>query len=88
MIPAIRHHHEWHDGTGYPDGLKGEAIPLGARIISVAGAYDTMTTKRTYREIIPQEEALEELRRCSGTQFVPELIEVLCGVLGETAKQE
>ena len=88
MIPAIRHHHEWHDGTGYPDGLKGEAISLGARIISIADAYDTMTTKRTYRDIVAQEEALEELRRCSGTQFDSELVEVFCVALGEAVNQE
>jgi putative nucleotidyltransferase with HDIG domain len=78
LIPAIRHHHEWHDGTGYPDGLKGEAIPLGARIISIADAFDTMTTKRTYREVVSWGEALEELRRCSVTQFDPELVKAFC----------
>jgi HD-GYP domain-containing protein (c-di-GMP phosphodiesterase class II) len=71
----IRHHHEWYDGSGYPDGLKGGAIPLGARIISVADAYDTMTGKRPYKGPISHEEAAEELRRCSGTQFDPELVQ-------------
>ncbi|MCK4362793.1 MAG: PAS domain S-box protein, partial [Dehalococcoidia bacterium] len=78
LIPMIRHHHEWYDGTGYPDGLKGEEIPLGARIISVADAYISMTTQYSYREAISKEEAMVELRRCSGTQFDPELVEAFC----------
>ena len=82
LVPIIKHHHEWCDGTGYPDGLKGERIPMGARIISIADAYDTMTTRRPYRDVISQEEALEELRRCSGTQFDP----ILVGVFGEALR--
>jgi len=78
LVPMIRHHHERYDGTGYPDGLKGADIPMGARIISIADAYDTMTTQRTYRDVISHEEALDELRRCSGTQFDSELIERFC----------
>jgi putative nucleotidyltransferase with HDIG domain len=90
LIPAIRHHHEWFDGTGYPDGLKGDSIPLGARIISIADAYDTMTTKRTYRSVVPQGEALGELRRCSRSQFDPKLVEAFSwavnhgGIVNET----
>jgi putative nucleotidyltransferase with HDIG domain len=75
LIPMVRHHHEWYNGTGYPDRLKGDEIPLGARIISVADAYDTMTTKRLYRNIITPKEALKELKRCSGTQFDPKLVQ-------------
>jgi diguanylate cyclase (GGDEF)-like protein/PAS domain S-box-containing protein len=78
LVPVILHHHEWYDGTGYPDGLKGEDIPLAARIISVADAYDTMTTARPYREVVSHQEASEELRRCSGTQFDPDLVEAFC----------
>jgi putative nucleotidyltransferase with HDIG domain len=78
LIPLIRHHHEWYDGTGYPEGLKGDEIPLGARIISIADAYDTMTTKRLYRNVITHKEALRELKRCSGTQFDPKLVESFC----------
>jgi len=78
LIPMVKHHHEWYNGTGYPDELKGEDIPLGARIISIADAYDTMTTKRTYRNAVSHEEALEELKRCSGTQFDRELVEAFC----------
>ncbi|MFA5375679.1 MAG: PAS domain S-box protein [Dehalococcoidia bacterium] len=75
LAPYIMHHHEWYDGSGYPDKLKGHKIPLCARIISVADAYDTMTAKRPYREAISPQEALKEMERCSGTQFDPKLIE-------------
>jgi len=86
LIPMIRHHHEWYDGTGYPDGLKGEDIPIGARIISVADAYDTMTTQRLYRDVVSEEEALKELRRWSGTQFDPELVEALSQAMNEATR--
>jgi diguanylate cyclase (GGDEF)-like protein len=88
LVYMIRHHHEWYDGTGYPDGLKGEAIPLGSRIISIADAYDTMIGQRPYKEPIPPEQAVEELRRCSGTQFDPELVEAFCRVMSEVREQE
>jgi putative nucleotidyltransferase with HDIG domain len=65
----VRHHHERPDGRGYPDGLAGDAIPLAARIIAVADAYDAMRSARSYRPALPEEAALEELRRGSGTQF-------------------
>lgn len=67
----IRYHHLHFDGTGYPGGLKGDAIPIGARIISVADSYDAMTSKRPYRLAMSAEEACRELQRCSGTQFDP-----------------
>jgi len=78
--PAIRHHHEWQDGSGYPDGLKGEDIPLEARIIAIADAYDTMTTPRAYRETLSPQEALEELMRCANTQFDSHLVETFARV--------
>src|SRR4029077_7280712 len=68
-VPAIRHHHERFDGTGYPDGIAGEEIPLGARIIHVADALDSMHTTGIYRAPRLADEALEELRRGSRTQF-------------------
>ena len=77
LAPVILHHHERYDGSGYPDMLKGEEIPLHARIISVADAYDTMTTQRPYQESVSPQKALEELERCSVTQFDPKLVEVL-----------
>ena len=80
-VPAIRHHHERFDGTGYPDGLVGEEIPLGARIIHVADALDSMLTTRIYRAARPASEALEELRRASETQFCPRCVAALERIL-------
>ena len=65
----IAHHHEHYDGTGYPDGLAGDDIPLGSRIILVSDAFDAMTTYRSYKSVISLQEALQELHRCSGQQF-------------------
>ena len=76
-VPAIKHHHERFDGTGYPDGLRGEEIPLGARIIHVADALDSMLTSHVYRSARPAEEALAELRRGEGTQFCPRCVAAL-----------
>ena len=70
----VRHHHESFDGQGYPDKLKGEQIPLGARIIAVAEAFDAMVSDRVYSKARTVEEALAELRRCSGTQFDPRVV--------------
>jgi len=75
-LPAILHHHERWDGTGYPSGLKGEAIPLEARILAIADAFDAMTSSRPYRGSLSYKKVLEELKRCSGTQFDPKLIEI------------
>ncbi len=71
VLPLILHHHESYDGTGYPHGLKGEDIPLGARIIAVSDAFDSMTTDRPYRRAMTINEALSELHRCRGVQFCP-----------------
>jgi len=79
----VLHHHEYWDGSGYPDGLKGEAIPLGARIILVADAYDAMTTDRPYRKAIGHHAALAELRKQSGTQFDAKLVDTLIALIGE-----
>ncbi len=80
-VPAIRHHHERFDGTGYPDRLLGEEIPLGARIIHVADALDSMLTTRIYRVARPLEEALGELRQAAGTQFCPRCVSALKRIL-------
>jgi diguanylate cyclase (GGDEF)-like protein len=77
IIPWIRHSHERIDGNGYPDGLKGDAIPLGARILHVADAYDSMTSKRTYRPAMSLHQALSELRAGAGTQFDPDCVAAL-----------
>jgi HD-GYP domain-containing protein (c-di-GMP phosphodiesterase class II) len=76
-LPMIRHHHEWWDGTGYPDGLVGEAIPLGARIIGACEAFDVLVSGSPWRRHVTEEEAVAELVRCSGTQFDPRVVESL-----------
>ncbi len=78
----VLHHHERWDGTGYPDGLHGDSIPLGARIIFVADAYDAMTSERVYQRRLSDEEALAELTRCAGTQFDPEVVAAFAADLG------
>lgn len=77
----IRHHHENWDGTGYPDGLAGDQIPLLSRMISVADAYDAMTTNRPYRASMSPDEAITELRRFGGTQFDPKVVDAFIGSL-------
>lgn len=73
-MPMIRHHHERWDGNGYPDGLKGDDIPIGARIIGVAEAFDHLTTRSGWRNPIAEDEALDEIKRCAGTQFDPRVV--------------
>ena len=82
LAPFVRHHHEWFDGGGYPDGLEGTEIPLGAAIISVADTFDTMTTDRPYRAAPGRDKALAELQRCSGTQFHPDVVSSFLKVQG------
>jgi len=79
--PLIRHHHERYNGKGYPDGLSGENIPLGARIIAVADAYDAMKSDRPYRKALTEEVAIRELKEESGTQFDPKIVEVFLEIL-------
>ena len=75
--PAIRHHHEHWDGRGYPDGLRGQEIPIGARILHVADAFDSMISNRVYRSAMPLADALAELRRVTETQFCPTCVSAL-----------
>jgi diguanylate cyclase (GGDEF)-like protein/putative nucleotidyltransferase with HDIG domain len=83
-VPAIRYHHERYDGSGYPEGLSGEDIPLGARIIHVADALDSMLTTRIYQSARPLDHALQELRRAAGTQFCPRCVAALEQILPVT----
>ena len=76
-LPAIRHHHERYDGSGYPDGLVGEEIPLGARIVNVADALDAMLTPRVYRPARAPLEALGELKAGAGSQFCPRCVDAV-----------
>jgi len=73
-VPVVYHHHERWDGTGYPEGLRGEDIPLGARIFAVADAFDAMTYDRPYSRAIPVSAARAEIERCSGTHFDPTVV--------------
>ena len=76
LAEYVRDHHEKWDGSGYPNQLKGEEIPLEARIIAVGDAYDVMTSERTYKKAFSEEEAIDELKRCSGTHFDRKIVEV------------
>jgi len=77
----VRSSHERWDGGGYPDGIRGDEIPLGARVVAVCDAFDAMTTERPYRELLPEAEAIQELRRCAGTQFDPMVVDAFCRVI-------
>lgn len=81
IIPIVKHHHERFDGNGYPSRLKGTEIPLIARIAAVADTFDAMTSKRTYRDSLPLSVVKEELNRCSGTQFDPEVASIFLDIL-------
>ena len=81
IIPIVKHHHERFDGRGYPSQLKGEEIPLIARITAVADTFDAMTSKRTYRDALPLETVISEFERCSGTQFDPEIANIFLDIL-------
>jgi two-component system, cell cycle response regulator len=76
VAKLVRSSHEWYDGTGYPEGKKGDEIPLGSRIVAVCDAFDAMIGPRPYRLGMSPEVSLDELRRCAGTQFDPMVVEV------------
>ncbi len=87
VSPIVRAHHERWDGRGYPDGLAGEAIPFGARIVSIVDAHDAMTHDRPYRARLSDDEAIEELRRHRGAQFDPELTDLFLANLDRMASE-
>ncbi|WP_407929497.1 HD-GYP domain-containing protein [Heliomicrobium gestii] len=83
VLPLIRHHHEAYNGKGYPDGLQGEDIPLGGRILAIADTYDALTSNRPYRKALPQAEALAILRSHAGEQWDPDLTACFCDMVEE-----
>jgi hypothetical protein len=83
-VAGVRHHHEWMDGSGYPDGLRGEEIPMAARVAAVTHAYLAMTEGRPYRAARTPQEAIEELRRLAGSQFDPQVVEALAACMEES----
>ena len=85
--PAILHHHEHFNGSGYPDGLAGKEIPIASRILLVTDAFDAMTTNRPYRKAMPIDAAIEELKRNSGTQFDPMVVEAFLRILARDGAQ-
>jgi hypothetical protein len=86
-IRIIRHHHEWYDGSGYPDGLKGDEIPMGARILTIADAYDAMTNARPYRAPLEVEEVLEQLQKGKGSHYDPRLVDQFCELIQEELQE-
>ena len=89
-IPDIsigaKYHHEKMNGFGYPDGLNGDEIPRIAQIIAVADAYDAMTSNRSYREVMPQEKVRREIEKNSGTQFAPDIAQIMLEMIDEDAE--
>jgi putative two-component system response regulator len=88
LVTGARWHHERFDGGGYPDGLSGEEIPEVARIIAVADTYDAMTSNRSYRSQLPQEQVRAEIARCSGSQFDPRFAEIMLAMIDEDTGYE
>jgi HD-GYP domain-containing protein (c-di-GMP phosphodiesterase class II) len=83
-IPYVLYHHERWDGHGYPSGKAGEEIPLGARVLAIADAFDAMTSDRPYRRALTRDQALAEIERCAGTQFDPRIAQVFLELFTET----
>ncbi len=86
-VPIILHHHERYAGHGYPYGLRGNEIPLGARIVAIADAYDAMIHDRPYKRAMTHDQAIAELRRHAGTQFDPELVDLFCDLYAAHAPE-
>ncbi len=88
LLPGVRHHHERWDGSGYPDGLQSELIPLEARIIAIADAFDAMNSERPYKAALDITAALAEIERCAGTHFDPSLVPVACKAIRRYEEEE
>ena len=88
VAAVVMHHHERYDGNGYPDGLRGEQIPLAARIVCVVDAYSAMISKRSYKDSARPEEARQELIRCKGTHFDPQVVDAFHAALAEPAEED
>jgi len=85
-VDLVRHHHEFWDGSGYPDGLKGRDIPLWARIVCVVDNYHALISDRPFRESYPEEEAMKMLKQNSGKKYDPEIVDVYLKILSERFK--
>jgi len=87
VVQAVGAHHEWWDGTGYPNNLRGKDIPLLGRILAVSDAYSAMTSDRPYRKALTAEQAVEELRHVAGSQLDPQLVEAFLAVIAARASE-
>ena len=88
LVTGARWHHERYDGKGYPDGLCGEEIPMEARIIAVADAYDAMSSRRSYRDELPQSQVRLEVEKGKGTQFDPKFAEIMLHMIDEDTEYQ
>ena len=86
-LPIIAHHHERWDGKGYPDGLAGDEIPYNARIVALADAFDTMQTRRPYKEPMTLECCMEQIEKNSGTQFDPKLVPIMVELIKDEIRK-
>jgi putative nucleotidyltransferase with HDIG domain len=84
----VRHHHEYYDGSGYPNRLVGEQIPLGARVIAIADAFDTITSERAYKKPRPIEDALAEIERCAASQFDPKFVQAFVDIIRKPSQPQ
>ena len=87
VAAIVLYHQEWYNGAGYPEGLAGEEIPLGARIVQILDAWDAMTSDRSYRKAMPHGAAIAELRRQAGTQFDPKLVDHFLRVIDRLERE-
>lgn len=88
LAPLVRCHHEWHQGDGYPEGLSGVDIPLGASILAVADAFDSMTSFRVYRPALPLDEVMRELERCTPVQFHPDVVKAFFHLIAQAREEK